>query len=435
MTPTLAPERRATEHVRLVCVRKSTTKPKEVFCRLYPHAKEGQSTVTAGFPRAVFKHENKNVGFKNFCDSLQRSFGKEGQWGGHLDERFQSAKQGASAHTKHALRYSVRAGAFRACLPRPIHRMSCVTFLSLSPPPFNSVSPPPSLHPSSSRSCRSSLHDREIERPLSPRGDDGRDGGGSEHDAEDFGDDRNQRKIFATNSGRADTVTGAAGRHPPPSSHRRGVGSTSDSSAYGSEEDDGFDYGDSESTVDDDDDGDDEAGGFGSAYGSGGERGSYRGDDSDGEYGGAGRRGDSAGERAEGSGEGGSVESFRLSGNSSEWTPLRGADLVSPSSRQDRAGDWFSRSAPHGKVRKGVQRYYIEQGVYATAATVARAVVFLRVRPCRALSPRRKRHGSKIRSRIASLLSASRGARTTEVLVLARSEETSTRTTNEPSSS
>ena len=97
----------------------------------------------------------KSVGFKKLCDSLQRSFGKEGQWGGHLDERFRSAKQGTSAHTKRTLRYSVCAGAFRACLPRPIHRMSCVTFLSLSPPPSNPASPPPSLHPSSSCSCRS----------------------------------------------------------------------------------------------------------------------------------------------------------------------------------------------------------------------------------------------------------------------------------------
>eukprot|EP00752_Nemacystus_decipiens_P005394 g4890.t1 len=184
---------------------------------------------------------------------------------------------------------------------------------------------------------------REIKRSVSPRDGDGQEGGGSEYEAEDFGD-RDPRNRSTGDS--EHTETGAAGRDTPPSHPRHGTAASTGSSAYGCEDGDDFDSGDSGVSNADDD----EAGVFGSAFGSGGARGSYRGDDSDGESCGVGQRTSSAGEETEGSAERGSVESFSLTGNSSEWTPLRGTDLVSPSWRQDRSEDWFSRSAPHGKA-------------------------------------------------------------------------------------
>lgn len=209
---------------------------------------------------------------------------------------------------------------------------------SPSPVPFSlSFSHPPSLHPSSPLRP---LYHREIERPLSPRDDDRQHGDGSEDGAGGFRD-RHPGHIFAVGRERIDTNATERDTRP---SHRLGVATNSSGSAYApSEEDDGFDYDDSEGNVEDDDD---EAEVFGPGYGSGGgERGSYRGDGSDGEYGGEG-----SGGVGEGSGVGGSVENFSLSGDSSEWTPLRGADLASPSPRRDRSEDWFSGSASPRKV-------------------------------------------------------------------------------------
>lgn len=188
---------------------------------------------------------------------------------------------------------------------------------------------------------------REIERPISARDDhddDGsRDRGGCEDDGQESGA-RSPRKNPAADSGRVET--GAFERDTPPSG-RHGAAASS-SSAYGSEKDGiGFDYDDDDDGVDSSAD-DDERGAFGSGNSGSSERGSYRGDDSDGEHGGGGDGG------RDGKEEGGSVESLALSANSSDWTPLLGAGFVSPLSRQDRSGDWFSQPAPRGKVCQGV---------------------------------------------------------------------------------
>lgn len=202
----------------------------------------------------------------------------------------------------------------------------CVSFLLCLPPS-------PSL---------SSLRFREIERPLSPRDDDSRDNSGSEDDAESFTDRcRHSRNRSAADGARFEA--GAVDRETqPPLRHD----TARSSSAHSSDESDDLGCDDSRESHDDDE----EVEAFGFACSGGGERGSYRGEDSDGEYGGGGGRAEGSGEEGEGSGVGGSAESFSLSGNSSEWTPLRGADFVSPSSRRDRSGDRFSASAPHAKV-------------------------------------------------------------------------------------